>query len=180
MATAEWWSVGRKLVPLLMALVWAPGCTLSHSTVTGQRRAFAYGRQQESALGREADPEIREEFGVYGDSTLVAYVTRVGEAVLGEPCTGRGAPPRWPISLRPRVGVTIRPWWTMSAWPAASYYIRGRDNLRVLRAAGAGAAGIVSKRLGPDGSSPTFRRSARKRGSVCRSARVGSTSIQGR
>jgi predicted Zn-dependent protease len=72
----------------LLALVAAPAalssCAMGTSPVTGRQRAYAYSWQEEIALGREADVEIVEAYGLYEDPRLTAYVTRVGEAVLAQ------------------------------------------------------------------------------------------------
>ncbi|MBW3654979.1 MAG: M48 family metalloprotease [Gemmatimonadetes bacterium] len=71
----------RRSAPLLLAVL-LTGCAVSHSAITGQKRAYAYSWQQEIEMGREYDREIVEEFGLYEDPALTAYVTRVGEEVL--------------------------------------------------------------------------------------------------
>lgn len=58
-------------------------CAVGVDPVTGHREAFGYTWQAEVRLGHEADAEIVWEYGVYGDSSLAAYVTRIGERVLG-------------------------------------------------------------------------------------------------
>lgn len=72
----------RALLPLLAGVLLLSGCAMSTSPITGQRRAYAYSWQQEIEMGREYDSEIVEEFGLYEDPELTAYVTRVGEEVL--------------------------------------------------------------------------------------------------
>lgn len=74
--------LARWLPALLLAPLLLSGCSVSHSMVTGQKRAYAYSWQQEIELGREADREIVEEMGLYDDPALTAYVARVGEEVL--------------------------------------------------------------------------------------------------
>jgi predicted Zn-dependent protease len=72
----------RACFPLLAGALLLSGCAMSTSPITGQRRAYAYSWQQEIAMGREYDQEIVEEFGLYDDPALTAYVARVGEEVL--------------------------------------------------------------------------------------------------
>ena len=74
----------RTLLVLLLGALLLPGCAMSTSPITGQRRAYAYTWQQEVELGREADAEIVEEYGLYDDPGLTAYVERVGEEVLAQ------------------------------------------------------------------------------------------------
>ena len=73
----------RALLPVL-ALVPLAACAVSTNPVSGRQRAYAYSWEQEIALGREADREIVEQFGLYDDPELSAYVERVGQAVLAE------------------------------------------------------------------------------------------------
>jgi predicted Zn-dependent protease len=75
-------SILRALLPLLVALPTLASCAVGVNPVSGARRAYAYTWQQEIRLGREADREIVEQFGVVDDAELAAYVVRVGEAVL--------------------------------------------------------------------------------------------------
>lgn len=72
----------RSLAAFAAGALLLSGCAMSTSPITGQRRAYAYSWQQEIELGREYDGEIVEEFGLYDDPALTAYVRRVGEEVL--------------------------------------------------------------------------------------------------
>lgn len=72
----------RALLPALVALPTLAACAVGVNPVSGARRAYAYTWQQEIQLGREADREIVERFGLVDDPELAAYVERVGEAVL--------------------------------------------------------------------------------------------------
>lgn len=47
--------------------------------VTGAQDVVLLTEQQEIALGRQNDPQIRQQYGVYDDAKLQAYVQRVGE-----------------------------------------------------------------------------------------------------
>ncbi len=50
--------------------------------VTGQQQRGAYTWAQEVQIGREADPQISAQFGIYDDAELNAYVNRVAQSVL--------------------------------------------------------------------------------------------------
>lgn len=50
--------------------------------VTGERQRGAFTWAQEVQIGREADQQIRAQFGLYDDPELAAYVERIGQAVL--------------------------------------------------------------------------------------------------
>ena len=47
--------------------------------VTGGKELVLMSEEQEIALGRETDPQIRRQYGVHDDPALQAYVQRVGE-----------------------------------------------------------------------------------------------------
>lgn len=74
----------RALFPLVAAVPAVSACAVGVNPVSGAKRAYAYTWQQEIRLGREADLEIVEQYGVVEDSALATYVARVGEAVLAE------------------------------------------------------------------------------------------------
>ncbi|MCC5925211.1 MAG: M48 family metalloprotease [Bacteroidetes bacterium] len=58
--------------------------TFERSPVTDSRRAYAFTWQQEINLGREADDQIIEYYGLYDDPELTAYITAIGKKVLAE------------------------------------------------------------------------------------------------
>ncbi|MGA7307075.1 MAG: M48 family metalloprotease [Rhodothermales bacterium] len=72
----------RRAVILLVLYGLLGGCSISKSPVTGRKRAYGYSWEQELQIGREADPQIVAEYGVYDDAALTAYVRKVGERVL--------------------------------------------------------------------------------------------------
>ena len=63
--------------------------------VTGKRTFTLLTEADEIALGREADPQILAEFGVYDDPKLTAYVDQIGQAIAG-------------VSHRPNLKYTFR------------------------------------------------------------------------
>ncbi len=71
------------LAVVLMAILFA-GCAVSRSPITGKKRLYGYTWAQEQQIGKESDPQIVAQFGLYDDDRLAAYVTRIGEAVLAE------------------------------------------------------------------------------------------------
>jgi predicted Zn-dependent protease len=60
------------------------GCSIQKNPVTGTTRAFGYSWNQEIQIGREADPEIVAQFGLYDDEELAEYVVEIGERILAE------------------------------------------------------------------------------------------------
>lgn len=70
-------------VLLLLLFVISQGCvSLQVSPVSGNKRVYGYSWEQELKLGREADPEIVRQYGLYEDEELSEYVTRLGQELL--------------------------------------------------------------------------------------------------
>jgi predicted Zn-dependent protease len=57
-------------------ILFSIGCAVN--PVTGKREISLISEQQEIALGKQTDGEIRGEYGVYADGKLNAYVQKVG------------------------------------------------------------------------------------------------------
>ncbi|MDX1618893.1 MAG: M48 family metalloprotease [Balneolaceae bacterium] len=57
-------------------------CTIQKSPVTGQSRAYGYSWEEEKEIGREADQQIQQQYGIYDDPELLAYVRQLGRDVL--------------------------------------------------------------------------------------------------
>lgn len=58
------------------------GCGSTTNLVTGETQRGAYTWQEEVQIGRENDPAVIAQFGLYDDAGLSAYVDRVGQSVL--------------------------------------------------------------------------------------------------
>ena len=70
---------------LLMAMAFVlSGCTRGINPVTGNTRALGYTWEQEKELGREADKQIQQQYGVYDDEELGEYVDGIARRVLAE------------------------------------------------------------------------------------------------
>ncbi len=72
----------RVAVVVLITMLFASGCVVSRSPITGKKRAYGYTWQQEVQIGKEADPQIISQYGVYENEALSGYVERVGQEVL--------------------------------------------------------------------------------------------------
>jgi len=55
------------------------GC--STNPATGKRQISLVSTSQEAAMGRESDPAVLAEYGLYGDSTVQHYVDSVGQRI---------------------------------------------------------------------------------------------------
>ena len=72
----------RLALALLVLLITAlPGCAVN--PVSGKKQVVLMSEEKEISLGRQMDPEIRKEYGVYEDPKLQGYVQRVGEKLAG-------------------------------------------------------------------------------------------------
>lgn len=60
------------------------GCSIQKNPVSGTTRAFGYSWNQEVQIGREVDPEIVAQFGLYDDDNVADYVVEIGELILAE------------------------------------------------------------------------------------------------
>lgn len=70
------------LILPLFATFLVAGCSIQKNPVTGTTRAFGYSWSQEVQIGREVDPEIVAQFGLYDDEELANYVVEIGELIL--------------------------------------------------------------------------------------------------
>src|SRR5687768_1206955 len=86
METKRNMGIGRGCWMFLVAagLLFSPGCTTDLNPVTGKRQMMGFTWSQEQQIGQQADAEIVQEYGLYDDPELQAYVTRVGQKVLAE------------------------------------------------------------------------------------------------
>lgn len=74
-------SAARLMALLLMALLTA-SCSVQKSPITGTSRAYAWSWEQELRLGEQSDQQIQDQYGIYPDENLQAYVDRVGQRML--------------------------------------------------------------------------------------------------
>ncbi len=69
---------------LIATALLVSSCSVSRSPVTGKKRAYGYSWQQEIEIGKNADPQIIAQYGLYDNKELADYVIRVGEEVLAK------------------------------------------------------------------------------------------------
>ncbi len=73
----------RMPLVLLLLMVLFSGCvSVEQSLVTGNKRAFGYTWGQEVQIGKESDPAIVAEYGVYENAQISAYVEKLGQELL--------------------------------------------------------------------------------------------------
>lgn len=72
----------KNLGILILIACFASSCVVQKSPVTGTKRAYGYSWEEEVQLGKEADQQIRQQYGVYDDEDLLNYVESVGQEIL--------------------------------------------------------------------------------------------------
>ncbi|MGE3277013.1 MAG: M48 family metalloprotease [Vicinamibacterales bacterium] len=70
-------TIRRMLAALLLAATAGTACATN--PVTGERELSLMSEQQEIAIGRQNDEQIRQEMGVYDDQDLQRYVSQLGQ-----------------------------------------------------------------------------------------------------
>jgi predicted Zn-dependent protease len=74
----------RVVFTILAAVVFTSGCVVQRNPVTGNKRAYGYTWEQEKQIGKEADPQIQAQYGMYTDAELSAYVDQIGQKVVAQ------------------------------------------------------------------------------------------------
>lgn len=64
---------------LWVLVVFIASCAVN--PVTGERELSLYSEQDEIAIGKQTDVEIRKQYGIYNDPAMNEYVTRVGASL---------------------------------------------------------------------------------------------------
>lgn len=72
----------RNTVLLAISVIFLSFCVVQRSPVTGSKRAYGYSWEQELKIGKEADQQIQQQYGIYDDEELLNYVKEVGQEVL--------------------------------------------------------------------------------------------------
>ncbi|MDZ7807130.1 MAG: M48 family metalloprotease [Gracilimonas sp.] len=71
------------LTLLVIASVGFGGCvTLEQNPVSGNKRAYGYSWEEEVQIGKEADPEIIAQYGLYNNEELSNYVSQIGQELV--------------------------------------------------------------------------------------------------
>jgi predicted Zn-dependent protease len=72
----------RVFFTAVLLILFVGSCTVQKSPITGSKRAYGYSWQQELEIGKEADKQIQQQYGVYDDEQVQEYVERIGQKVL--------------------------------------------------------------------------------------------------
>src|SRR5437762_7433875 len=73
----------KKLILFVFILIVSgspPGC--ARNPVTGKRQIVLVSESQEIAMGRESDPQVREEYGVADNPALQTYIQIMGRKLV--------------------------------------------------------------------------------------------------
>ena len=72
----------RLLLPVFVISLIVPACVVQRSPVSGNKRAYGYSWEQELQIGKEADQQIQNQYGVYDNEELRQYVDNIGQEML--------------------------------------------------------------------------------------------------
>jgi len=72
----------RLFFTSVLLILFVGSCTVQKSPITGSKRAYGYSWKQELEIGKEADKQIQQQYGVYDDEQVQQYVDRIGQEVL--------------------------------------------------------------------------------------------------
>lgn len=89
----HWRAWTPAVIVLLIATLFASGCTIGVNPVSGNRRAYGYSWEEELRLGRQADQQIVQQYGLYDNEEMQAYVDRLGRDILEESHMRRAGTP---------------------------------------------------------------------------------------
>ncbi|MDX1639858.1 MAG: M48 family metalloprotease [Balneolaceae bacterium] len=70
------------ILPVLAVTITVTSCVVQKNPVSGKSRAYGYSWSEELKIGREADQQIQQQYGVYDDEELVNYVETLGQEIL--------------------------------------------------------------------------------------------------
>jgi predicted Zn-dependent protease len=72
-------SVAVRISAVVALLALAVACATN--PVTGRREFNLMSEAQEISIGQEADPQIKQEMGVYSDPALTSYISSIGQRI---------------------------------------------------------------------------------------------------
>ncbi len=69
-----------KITAFSLLLFWGLSCAVN--PVTGKRELMLFSEEGEISLGQETDQQIRQQYGLYDDPKLTAYIRDIGETMI--------------------------------------------------------------------------------------------------
>lgn len=70
----------RALIPITCALLFVFSC--ARNPVTGKREVVLMSEAQEIELGKQTDPQVIAQFGLYPDNDLQQYIQQLGQRIV--------------------------------------------------------------------------------------------------
>lgn len=67
---------------LLIVGLLVSACSVQQSAISGSKRAYGYSWDQEKQIGKDADQQIQQQYGIYDNDELQAYVDNIGQEML--------------------------------------------------------------------------------------------------
>ncbi|NGP76131.1 M48 family metalloprotease [Balneolaceae bacterium YR4-1] len=74
--------LAKAALPLVIVSFIITACVVQQSAITGDRRAYGYSWEQEKQIGRDADQQIQQQYGIYDNDELERYVENIGQEML--------------------------------------------------------------------------------------------------
>lgn len=75
-------SIISTICLLLTFGVIVSACSIQQSAISGDRRAYGYSWDQEKQIGKDADLQIQQQYGIYDNYELQTYVDHIGQEML--------------------------------------------------------------------------------------------------
>ena len=73
----------KKLIPTVIAIcVFSSPFGCVRNPVTGRRQIVLVSEAQEIAMGRESDPQVRQQYGIAEGQALQSYIETVGRKLV--------------------------------------------------------------------------------------------------
>jgi predicted Zn-dependent protease len=72
----------KNLILALFAGILVSACSIQQSAITGDKRAYGYSWEQEKQIGKDADQQIQQNYGLYDNDELQQYVGHIGQEML--------------------------------------------------------------------------------------------------
>jgi predicted Zn-dependent protease len=71
-----------KFILILFVGLLVSACSIQKSAITGDKRAYGYSWEQEKQIGKDADQQIQQQYGLYDNDALQQYVDKIGQEML--------------------------------------------------------------------------------------------------
>lgn len=75
-------SMMRNLCLAVILGLLVSACTVQKSAISGSKRAYGYSWEQEKQIGKDADQQVQQQYGMYDDDKLQTYVNNIGQQML--------------------------------------------------------------------------------------------------